>query len=76
MQARLPLEVVIDDSQREFHMPYCQSGLSCPGLHMSGEVTESFAQEMKDFSHQMITDMRLMSGFDPHLDVGGLHKFT
>ena len=70
MQECLPLEVVISGSQHEFHIPRRQSGLSCPGIHMAGKVSESFVQEMDDFSHPMIIDMQLMSGFGPHLDAG------
>jgi hypothetical protein len=76
MRVCLPPEAVTGDSQRGFYTLQWQSDLSCPAVHMVGEVIESFVQAQEDFSHQMTTDMRLMSGFDPHLDAGGLHKFT
>jgi hypothetical protein len=39
---------------------------------MVAAVTESFVQEMENFSHQSIIDTWLRSGFGPYLDVGGL----
>jgi hypothetical protein len=72
MQEHLSIEVAVGDSQHELPIFLCESDLGCLGILMVAAVTESFVQEMENFSHQSIIDTWLRSGFGPYLDVGGL----